>query len=389
MTDILSRLFVKNYRETSDPRVRASYGTMVSITGIIVNLLLFASKFTVGLLFGAISIVGDAINNLSDAGSQIISLISFRIAAKPADRRHPFGHGRIEYVASMIISFLVILIGFELLKESVDKIINPALPDSSPISVIVLIVSILAKLWLGLFNRKIGRRIDSSVMRATATDSFSDVLSTAAVLVAIFILLIFPELTWNLDAYMGVIVSLLILWAGVRILNDAKNAILGEAPSDEIVKTIEEVVRSYPDALGIHDMTVHNYGPGRVIAALHIEVDGKRDIFETHDMIDNIEQTLRREHGIQATIHMDPIVTDDERITELRRAVLEAVKEIDPDLQIHDFRFVAGVTHTNLIFDIQAPFELKLTDEELRRETADRISRIDPAYFTVVTVDRV
>ncbi len=388
MTDLLSRLFVKDHRRTSDPRVRASYGTMVSITGILVNLLLFAAKFTVGTLFGAISIVGDAVNNLSDAGSQIISLISFRIAAKPADRHHPFGHGRIEYVASMIISFLVILIGFELLKESVDKIIHPALPDRSWVAILVLGGSILTKIWLGLFNRKIGRRIDSSVMRATATDSFSDALSTGAVLIATLILLIFPELTWNLDAIMGVAVSLLILWAGARILNDAKNAILGEAPSDEIVKTITETVAKYPDALGIHDMTVHNYGPDRVIAALHIEVDGKKDIFETHDMIDNIEQELRTNFGIQATIHMDPIVTDDERVTALRARVLEAVKSIDPALQIHDFRFVAGRTHTNLIFDIQAPFEVALSDEEIRRETADRISRIDPAYFTVVTVDR-
>ncbi len=388
MTDLLSRLFVKDHRRTADPRVRASYGTMVSITGIIVNLLLFLAKFTVGFLFGAISIMGDGINNLSDAGSQIISLISFRIAAKPADRRHPFGHGRIEYVASMIISFLVLLIGFELLKESIDKIINPVLPERNPIAIFVLLGSILVKIWLGLFNRKIGRRIDSSVMRATATDSFSDALSTSAVLIATAALLIFPDLTWNLDAIMGVIVSLLILWAGARILNEAKNAILGEAPSDEIVKTITETVAKYPEALGIHDMTVHNYGPDRMIAALHIEVDGKRDIFETHDMIDNIEQELRREHGIQATIHMDPIVTDDERINTLRRQVADAVCEIDPSLRIHDFRFVAGVTHTNLIFDIQAPFELHLSDEEIRRETADRVSQIDPAYFIVVTIDR-
>ncbi len=388
MTELLSRLFVKDHRRTADPRVRAAYGTMVSITGIITNLLLFFAKFTVGFLFGAISIMGDGINNLSDAGSQIISLISFRIAAKPADRRHPFGHGRIEYVASMIISFLVLLIGFELLKESIDKIINPVLPERNPIAIFVLLGSILVKLWLGLFNRKIGRRIDSSVMRATATDSFSDALSTGAVLIATAALLIFPDLTWNLDAIMGAIVSLLILWAGARILNEAKNAILGEAPSDEIIKTITETVAKYPEALGIHDMTVHNYGPDRMIAALHIEVDGKRDIFETHDMIDNIEQELRRDHGIQATIHMDPIVTDDARINALRQQVADAVLDIDPSLRIHDFRFVAGVTHTNLIFDIQAPFELQLSDEEIRRETADRVSRIDPAYFIVVTIDR-
>ena len=369
--------------------MRAAYGTMVSITGIILNLLLFAAKCTVGLLFGAIAIVADAVNNLSDAGSQIISLISFRISAKPADREHPFGHGRIEYVASMIVAFLVVLIGFELIKESVAKIFSPALPERSWISVFVLLGSILVKLWLGLFNRKIGKRIDSAVMRATATDSFSDVLSTSAVLLSSLILLLFPELNWNLDAYMGVIVALLILWAGFQILNEAKNSILGEAPSHEIVHRITETVEKYPDALGIHDMTVHNYGPGRVIAALHIEVDGKKDVFETHDMIDNIEQELRRVCGIEATIHMDPIVTDDEQITALRAKVLAQLQEIDPTLQIHDFRFVSGATHTNLIFDISVPFEVKLSDEEIRREASSRISRIDPTYFAVITVDRL
>ncbi len=388
MTDLLSRLFVRNYRQTSDPRVRASYGTMVSITGIIANLLLFFGKFSVGFLFGSVSIVGDAVNNLSDAGSQIISLISFRIAAKPADRKHPFGHGRIEYVASMIISFLVLLIGFELLKESIDKIIHPVLPERSWVAVFVLLGSVLVKVWLGLFNRKIGERIDSSVMRATAADSFSDVLSTSAVLLTTLLMLLFPDMTFNLDAYMGVIVALLILWAGAKILNDAKNAILGGAPSDEIVKTILATVEKYPEALGIHDMTVHNYGPGRVIAALHIEVDGKGDIFLLHDVIDNIEQELRRDCGIDATIHMDPIVTDDARINALHDAVLSAVREIDPSLQIHDFRFVAGTTHSNLIFDIQAPFELKLSDEEIKAKTADAVSRIDPSYFIVVKIDR-
>ncbi len=389
MTDLLSSLFVKNHRQTSDPRVRAAYGTMVSITGIILNLLLFASKFTVGILFGAIAIVADAVNNLSDAGSQIISLISFRISAKPADREHPFGHGRIEYVASMIVAFLVVLIGFELIKESVAKIFDPVLPERSWISVFVLLASILVKLWLGLFNRKIGKRIDSAVMRATATDSLSDALSTSAVLLSSLLLLLFPELNWNIDAYMGVIVALLILWAGFRILNEAKNSILGEAPSHEIVHRITETVEKYPDALGIHDMTVHNYGPGRVIAALHIEVDGKKDVFETHDMIDNIEQELRRECGIEATIHMDPIVTDDKQVTALRERVLAELQGIDPTLQIHDFRFVSGATHTNLIFDISVPFEVKLSDEEIRRAASDRISRIDPTYFAVITVDRL
>ncbi|MBQ9796507.1 MAG: cation transporter [Clostridia bacterium] len=388
MTELLSRLFVKNHKNVTEPRVRTAYGVMVSITGIVVNLLLFLAKFTVGTLFGAISIVADAVNNLSDAGTQIISLISFRISSKPADREHPFGHARIEYVASMIVSFLVLLVGVELLKSSIQQIFSPERPESSPIAIAVLIGSILFKLWLALFNRTIGKRINSSVMRATAADSLSDVLSTSAVLVASVIPLFFQDISWNPDAYMGVIVAVLILVAGIRILNDAKNSILGEAPSDEIVQTIADTIAKYPAALGIHDMIVHNYGPGHIIASLHVEVDGKVDVFETHDIIDTIEKELRTDCGIEATIHMDPIVTDDAQINHLRQKALQAVKNVDEALQIHDFRFVCGKSHSNLIFDVVVPFEVKLTDEEIKRAVATEISRIDPNYFTVLTIDR-
>lgn len=388
MTELLSRLFVKDHRDTSSPRVRRAYGTMVSITGIVLNLLLFVSKFLVGTLFGSVAITGDAINNLSDAGSQIISLISFRISAKPADREHPFGHARIEYVASMIVSFLVLLIGAELLRESVEKIFSPVFPERSWVAVGVLGGSILVKLWLALFNRKIGKRIDSAVMRATAADSLSDVLSTSAVLISTLLLLLVPSLGVNLDAYMGLIVAIMIIVAGVKILNEAKNSILGEAPSDEIVKQITALVEKTPGALGMHDLVVHNYGPGHVIAALHIEVDGKVDVFETHDMIDNIERTLRRDFGIEATIHMDPIVTDDELVSRLRAQAEACVREIHEALRIHDFRFVSGSTHSNLIFDVLVPFEVQLTDAELRNAVSDRISRLDSSYFAVITIDR-
>ena len=387
MTELLSRLFVKNHQDAQNPAVRTAYGTMVSITGIILNLLLFTAKFVVGSLFGAISIVGDAVNNLSDAGTQIISLISFRIAAKPADREHPFGHARIEYVTSMIVSFLVMLVGFELLKSSIAQIFSPELPDSSPIAIIVLIGSMLCKLWLGLFNRTIGKRIDSSVMRATAADSLSDVFATGAVLVATVLPMIFTDMKWNPDAYMGVIVAALIMVAGFRILNESKNAILGEAPSEEIVKQITDVVEKYEGALGIHDMVVHNYGPGRIIASLHIEVDGSVNVFETHDMIDTIEQELREICGIQATIHMDPIVTNDEQVTALRQKTTEAVQKIHPSMQIHDFRFVAGTTHTNLIFDVVVPFEVKMSDAEIKAAVAEKVKEIDPTYCVVLNID--
>ena len=387
MTELLSRLFVKNHKDATSPAVRTAYGTMVSITGIILNLILFTAKFVVGSIFGAISIVGDAVNNLSDAGTQIISLISFRIAAKPADREHPFGHARIEYVTSMIVSFLVMLVGFELFKSSIAQIFSPELPDSSPIAIIVLIGSMLCKLWLGLFNRTIGKRIDSSVMRATAADSLSDVFATGAVLVATVLPMIFTNMTWNPDAYMGVIVAALIIVAGFRILNESKNAILGEAPSEEIVKQITDVVDKYDGALGIHDMVVHNYGPGRIIASLHIEVDGSVDVFETHDMIDTIEKELREECGIQATIHMDPIVTDDEQVNALRHKTAEAVKKVHPEMQIHDFRFVAGATHTNLIFDVVVPFEVKMSEADVKAAVAEKVKEIDPTYCVVLNID--
>lgn len=388
MTELLSRLFVKNHQDAQSPAVRTAYGTMVSITGIVLNIILFAAKFVVGTLFGAISIVGDAVNNLSDAGTQIISLISFRIAAKPADREHPFGHARIEYVTSMIVSFLVMLVGFELLKSSVAQIFSPERPDSSPVAIFVLVGSMLCKLWLGLFNRTIGKKIDSSVMRATAADSLSDVFATGAVLIATVLPMVFKNMSWNPDAYMGVIVAILIVVAGFRILNESKNAILGEAPSEEIVKQISETVDRYEGALGIHDMVVHNYGPGRIIASLHIEVDGSVDVFETHDMIDTIEKELRDVCGIEATIHMDPIVTDDEQVNELRAKTAEAVQKIHPSMQIHDFRFVAGATHTNLIFDVVLPFEVKMSEADVKAAVAEKIKEINPTYCVVLNVDR-
>ena len=388
MTDLLLRLFVKDHENVREPRVRRRYGTLASITGILLNLLLFVSKFLVGSLSGSVSIVADAVNNLSDAGAQIVSLISFRISAKPADREHPFGHARIEYVASMIVSFLILLIGLELLRESIRKILSPEPPERSWIAVAVLGLSILVKLWLCLFNRRLAARIDAAVMRATAADSLSDVLSTSAVLLTTLLLLLFPSLSINLDAYMGVIVAILILVAGIKILNETKNSILGEAPSEETVATIHAVVAEYPEALGIHDLTVHNYGPGHIIAALHIEVDGKKDVFLSHDVIDNIEQRLRRECGIEATIHMDPIVTDDCEINALRERVAELLLELHPDVRMHDFRMVRGNTHSNLIFDVAVPFELPLSEEQIKERVADLVSRIDPSFFAVVHVDR-
>jgi cation diffusion facilitator family transporter len=353
-----------------------------------VNILLAAGKIAVGLLFGAISLAGDGINNLSDAGSQIISFISFKMAAKPADRDHPFGHARIEYVASMIVSFFVMLVGFNLFRESIEKILDDGqVTDGSNVWLMVgvLTVSILFKLWLVLFNRRIAKKIDSAVMRATAADSLSDAGASTAVLIA---MLIFKFTGVDIDGYMGIAVAVVIFIAGIKILNDTKNSILGEAPSEEIVEKIRAVVAEYPDALGIHDMIVHSYGPGRTMATLHIEVDGSKCVFESHDMIDLIERRLYEECSVQASIHMDPIVADDEEVNKMRALVIDKVKSIDERLDIHDFRFVRGVTHTNLIFDVYVPFEIKQSDDEVKKAIADKIFEIDKNYLTVATIDR-
>ena len=386
MTELLCKLFIKNRHDTTSPVVRRAYGTMVSAVGIILNLLLSVGKLTVGLWTGALSITADALNNLSDAGAQIISLVTFRMAAKPADREHPFGHARIEYVASMIVSFLILLIGWELLSESIAKVLTPAETLFNWVSVGVLGVSVLVKLWLCFFNRKIAKKIDSSVMRATSADSLSDAAATSAVLAAT---LIYKFTGLDIDAYMGIVVAILIMVAGVKILLETKNSILGEKPSEETVAQIEQAISKYPDALGIHDMVVHNYGPGRVMVSLHIEVDGKADVFRSHDMIDNIERELRCDHGMEATVHMDPIITDDPMIDELKQIALAATTGIDPRLMIHDFRVVPGETHTNLIFDIAVPFEVKTSDEDLCAAVDTAVKSQRPDCFTVITVDRV
>ena len=388
MTALLCRLFIKNRDNVSNPKVRSAYGTLSSIVGIVLNLILFAGKLTVGLLAGAISITADAVNNLSDAGSQIVSFVSFRIAAKPADRDHPFGHARIEYVASMIVSFLILHVGLDLVVDSVKKLINPEPPsmENMIVTLCVLGGSVLCKLWLGLFNRSLGKKIDSSVMKATAADSLSDALSTTAVAIGLVLYIVF-DWVW-IDAAMGLVVSVLILWAGIKILNETKNAILGERPTDDVVQGINGIVAEYPEALGIHDMVVHNYGAGRTIASLHIEVDGKGDIFALHDTMDNIERRLERDLGIEATIHMDPIVTDDEQVNRLRVIAAQTVSGIDERLRIHDFRCVIGHTHTNLIFDIAAPFELKMSDRELCDIVNLKLKVLDSTLFAVITVDR-
>ena len=385
MTKLLCRLFVRDGENVKNVRVRRAYGTLCAVVGIVLNVLLFIGKFAVGCISGSIAIRGDAVNNLTDALSQIISLVSFRIAAKPADRDHPFGHARMEYVASMIVSVLIIIIAYQLFRDSLDKLLHPVLTEFRWISVIVLGASILVKLWLGLFNRAVGKKINSDVLRATMTDSLSDAAATTAVLAASLIRY-FTD--FDPDGYMGMLVAVLIFVAGVRILNDTKNSILGSAPDGETIETIRAIVMSYPESLGLHDMVVHNYGPGCTIASLHVEVDGSANVFDTHDAIDRIEKQLFADAGIHATVHMDPIVTNDPSVDEMRRRVAAILCELDGRLTLHDFRMVRGNTHTNIIFDVVVPFELSMTDKELCREIDARVKTLDESLCAVVTVDR-
>lgn len=394
MTTLLTKLFIKNPDAVGDVRVRSAYGTMVSIVCIVLNLMVATGKITVGSLLGAISITADGMNNLSDAGSSLVSLVSFRMAAKPADREHPFGHARIEYVASLLVAVIIIIVGWTLFTDSFGTLIpllNGEITAEAArvelLTIIVLAVSILVKLWMFLFNRKIAKKIDSSVMRATATDCISDAGATLGVLAA-QIVAYYLHLPW-LDSAVGIAISVLIIIAGIRVLGETKNSILGEAPDEQVVASIKALVASHPEALGIHDMMVHSYGPGHHIASLHVEVDGEANVYHMHDVIDNIEKRLHDELGIIATIHMDPVVTNDETVNALREMTAEILTGIDERLSMHDFRVVAGPSHTNLIFDVEAPFECKLTDAEIKDAVASALkAHTDAVYFAVLNVDR-
>ena len=390
MLGLLAKLFVKNRDQVASPAVRSAWGLLVSLYSIFLNLLLFAVKFLASILAGSLAMQADAINNLSDAGSSVVSLISFKISAKPADRDHPFGHARIEYVASMIVSFLILFVGVELVRGAIDKLLSPTKPTLNVLAIVILSISILMKFYMAFYNRRVGKRIDSDVMRASAVDSLSDMGATLAVLVANLSVLFLPDaVSMYVDPVISLIVSVLILIAGLKILNETKNSILGEAPTAETVEIIEKMVAEYPSALGIHDLIVHSYGKTRTIASLHVEVDGKKDIFESHDMIDLIERRLFEEAGIECTIHLDPIITDDEQVVLWREKVVTVVKKIDERLQIHDFRMVPGSTHTNLIFDVAAPFEVALSDAALKKQISAAVFAQDPTYFCVITIDRM
>ena len=378
-----------NKQVIDDKELRQKYGTMSGIVGICANLVLSAFKFAVGFITSSVAIMADSMNNLSDAGSSIVSLVSFKLSAKPADRDHPFGHARIEYVASMVVSFLILLVGFEMLTDSLGMIFGLSesnVPDFSTVSLIILGVSVIVKLALSVFYKTVGKKINSSVVLASSTDSLFDSISTFTVLVS-SIIIRYTDFAL-LDAIVGLLVSILILFAGIRTLNETKNSILGEAPVKETVESIMNIVSEYPDIIGTHDLLVHNYGPGHYIASFHAEVDGKSDIYLTHDIIDNVEKRIATELGIICTIHLDPITTDDESINELKRIVTDVVKKVDEKIGVHDFRVVMGVTHTNLIFDLEIPFEFKVDNCTLIKQIESEIQKQKSECFCVITIDR-
>lgn len=384
MTKFLIRLFIKDGENTKSARVRETYGKFSGIVGIVTNFLLFVIKIIAGILFQSISITADAVNNLSDMGSSIVTLISFKISGKPADAEHPYGHARMEYVSGLIVSFTVLVLGTQLMRQSVVKIIHPQQVSYSWLAIAILVVSVLIKVWQCLFYRKIGRLINSCAIMAASVDSRNDVLATSSVLVAALVTL-FSGI--NLDGYMGAAVAAFIIFSGFRMLMDTVSSLLGKAPSEEMVRMIYEKIQSYEGVVGLHDLRVHNYGVSKCFASVHCEVPAEQDIMVSHDIIDDIERDFLKDMGIHMVIHIDPVVVDDEKTTALKMKVENLIREISPELEMHDFRVVWGVTHPKLVFDIEVPFGFKWSDRVLTEMIEEKISRIDPSYRVFITVD--
>ena len=385
MTKLLRRLFVRDSNNIKDAAVRVRYGYLGSVTGIVLNILLFAGKLIAGIISGAISVTADAFNNLSDAGSSIVSLVGFKMAAQPADEEHPFGHGRMEYVSGLIISFLILLMGFELAHESVLKMISPKDIRFSWLTLCILIASVLVKLWMGLFNLTLGKRINSTSMKATAADSISDCISTSAVIVA---MLVFYFAGVNIDSIIGLLVALFILYNGVKTFRESLTPLLGTKPDKEFVDEITAAVEKYPDIVGTHDLIVHDYGVGNLIISMHAEVPMQMEFNAAHELVDMIEDELKKKYNCLVTIHMDPVAVNDERVMAVKAQVSEVVRNIDSRMSIHDFRMTDGRDRVNLIFDLVVPFGLRMTDAQVRENVSARVSALDKAYCCVISIDR-
>ena len=385
MVFTILRWFVKDYENREDPRVREKCGKVAGLVGIFSNAVLFVMKITAGLLFHSVSVTADAVNNLSDAGSSVVTLVGFKLAGMPADKEHPYGHGRYEYLAGLAVSFVILLIGLRLVGSSIEKIRHPGPVEFSWLTVGILLASILIKLWQSRFNLQVGRLIRSKALEATAADSRNDVLSTAAVLVSSLV----SRLSgFQLDGYMGVLVAAFIIYSGVGLIRETLDPLLGSRPDPELVKEIQEALAGYEGIQGYHDLMIHNYGPGRCFVTVHAEVPADWDILASHELIDRIEEEFFRKTHMPLTIHMDPVVLDDPRVNACRDKIAIILKQIDPSLTFHDFRMVPGEARSNLLFDVVAGYDLPMTDMELKRAIRERIQAVNPGWYTIVKVDR-
>ena len=389
MSELLIRLFIKNRDSVRDNTVRQSYGSLGGIVGIICNLILCTIKIVTGIIAGSISIIADGLNNLTDMGSSVITILSFKLAGKPADSDHPFGHGRIEYISAFSVAVIILLVGFELLKSSANAILNShAQPSYSLVAIIILIISVLIKFWMFLFNRKLGKKIDSEALFATAQDSLNDAIATFAILVAVTVSKI-VTLPFNLDAVMGILVAIFILYSGISSAKNTLDQILGMPPKKELIEEIENTILSFNEFIGIHDLIVHNYGPGRQFASVHVEVPQSSDIVKCHEQIDLCEKLVNEKLDILLVIHMDPIDVDNEVVTSTREQLSKAIKVIDSALTIHDFRMTPfGDNRTNLIFDVVVPTDFKISDKELIEKINSLAQLINPTFCCVITVDK-
>lgn len=383
MITLLAKIFIKDTEDKS--KLREAYGMLCGIVGVCFNIFLFVGKFLAGTFSNSIAITADAFNNLSDAGSSGVTLLGFKLAGAKPDTEHPFGHGRIEYISGLVVAAAILLMGYELIRDSIGKILHPEETEFTVLVAVILIASILVKLYMAYYNRSVGKKLDSTAMKAVATDSLSDTVATTVVLLAS----VFTHFTGiKIDGYCGLVVGFLVGYAGFDAARETLNPLLGQPPAREFVEKIDEIVMSHPEVCGMHDLIVHDYGPGRQMISLHAEVPSEGNILELHDVIDNIETELRRELGCEATIHMDPIATSDEHVSETKAAMVSLIKSIDEELSIHDFRMVTGESHTNLIFDVLAPFNFRLTDEELLTEILQDVQEhFGENYYVVAKVD--
>lgn len=384
MTELLIRLFVKNHGNIKEIKVRESFGKFAGAVGIVSNFLLFTIKVIVGIAFGSVAVTADAINNLSDSGASLVSLFGFKMSGKPADSQHPYGHARMEYISGLVVSFIVLFLGLQMVGSSIEKIRFGSLLTFSYITIVALIISILIKLWQFLFYRNIARRISSTALVATSIDSRNDIISTSVVLAAYLI----SKLTgYDLDGYMGLIVAIFILISGIGLIRDTVSPLLGTAPSRELIEKIYEKILSYDGIIGLHDLAIHSYGESIIYASVHCEVPAENDIMLSHDIIDNIERDFTKDMGIHLVIHLDPVVTNDERTNSLKAQVEEIISTFEPKMTMHDFRVVWGVSHSNLIFDIVTSFENPTPDEHLAELISEKVQELDPTYRCVITVD--